>query len=88
MAEIRPRFSGVELSFSSVPYFPKEEIPLLGTSSYKVEVSLLGRINQGGTFPSTLTFEHAVLVNTCDVFEDQCYQVVILCRLAYVEGVV
>ena len=30
----------------------KKRYPLLGTSSSKLEISLLGRINQGGNFPS------------------------------------
>ena len=42
----------------------------IGASSLKSEVLLLGRINQGRTFACTFTFEHAVLVNTCDVFEN------------------
>ena len=41
---------------------------MLGTSSSKMEVSLLGRINRGGIFPCALKFEHTVLVDTCDVF--------------------
>ena len=43
--------------------------PLLGTNRSKVEVSLLGRINQGEIFPCALKFKHAVLVDICDVFE-------------------
>ena len=47
----------------------KERYPLLGTSSSKLEVSLLARINLGGTFSCALKFDHAaVLVDTCDVF--------------------
>ena len=42
--------------------------PLLGISSSKLEISLLGRINQGGIFPCALKFEHAMLVVTCDIF--------------------
>ena len=41
-----------------------------GTSSFISEVSLLGRINQGGNFSCALKFERALLVHsTCDVFE-------------------
>ena len=43
---------------------------MAGTSSFKSEVSLLGRINQRGIFPCALKFEHAMLVNTWDVFEN------------------
>ena len=42
---------------------------LLGISSSKLEISLLGRINQGGNFPCASKFEHEVLVDTCDVFK-------------------
>ena len=39
-------------------------MPLLENNSLKSEVSLLGRINYGGTFPCALKFEHVVMVNT------------------------
>ena len=75
LAEILFRFPGVELSKSQLHWlfhpfriFENRRYPLLGTSSSKLEVSLLGRINQGGSFPFALKFEHAVLVDTCDVF--------------------
>ena len=48
--------------------FSKIGDTFLGTSSSKLEVSLLRRINQGGTLPCALKFEHAVRVDTCGAF--------------------
>ena len=54
--------------FFSRSVFSKIGDTCLGTSSSKLEVSLLRRINQGGTLPCALEFEHAVLVDICGVF--------------------
>ena len=53
LAEIMFRFSGVEPCYEP---------------AVKVEISLLGCINQRGLFPCALKFEDAMLVVTCDVF--------------------
>ena len=73
MAEILFRFPGVELYLrvNCTDFFIRSvfsKISLLEISIPKLEVSLLGRINLGGTLPCALKFEHAVLVDTCDVF--------------------